>query len=216
MNGMDPGGLRHGDRIVFFGDSITDAGRVRSQPAHLGGGYALMTAAWIGAVCPELEIECRNRGIGGDRVRNLRARLDADALSAEPAILSILVGVNDTWRRFDAGEETSPEAFERDYRAILDRARARIPGIRLVLMEPFLLPVPPVTPAWREDLEPRIRVVRRLARETGARHIPLDDLFAAAAKRAEPAAWAADGVHPTPAGHALIARAWLAAMGVRG
>jgi lysophospholipase L1-like esterase len=151
--------------------------------------------------------------VGGDTARRLRERWEADALALEPTVVSVLVGINDTWRRYDAGRATPVEAYEEDYRAVLDATRDRL-GARLVLVEPFLVPVEEAQHAWREDLDPRIGVVRRLAAEYRATLVPADGLFAAACVRSEPAAWAHDGVHPTPAGHGLLAGAWLDAVGI--
>jgi acyl-CoA thioesterase-1 len=83
--------------------------------------------------------------------------------------------------------------------------------VRLVLLEPFLLPVKAEQAAWREDLDPKIAVVRKLAAEFGATFLPMDGSFAVAAAARPAAEWAADGVHPTLAGHALLARQWLQA-----
>ncbi|WP_175578554.1 SGNH/GDSL hydrolase family protein [Cellulomonas sp. FA1] len=208
--------LRSGDRVLLTGDSITDWGRDRDQPDSpwgLGHGYAGIVAALAGARRPDLGLTFLNRGIGGNTTRQLRERWTADALDLEPTVVSILVGVNDTWRRYDAGTPTSVDEYEEHYRAILDATRERLDA-RLVLIEPFLLPVPPVEHAWREDLDPRIHVVRRLAGEVGATLVPADGLFAAAAARTSPERWAFDGVHPTPAGHGLLAEAWLDAVGL--
>lgn len=203
--------IEEGALVLFQGDSITDAGRDRQNEGSLGQGYAMMAAAWISARYPERRLRFLNRGISGNRARDLRARWQADCLDLRPAWVSIMIGINDTWRRYDRGDPTSVEDYERDYRAILEQT-ART-GARLILLEPFVLPVPEDRVAWREDLDPRIAAVRRLAREFGARLVPLDGIFAEAATRREPAYWAADGVHPTLAGHGLIAWAWLHAVG---
>ena len=97
------------------------------------------------------------------------------------------------------------------YRTVLDRIQSET-GARIVMLEPFVLPVPEDRKAWREDLDPKIEVVRRLAAAYGAIFIPLDRIFADLAARTRPEIWAADGVHPTPAGHAVIAKAWLEAV----
>lgn len=130
----------------------------------------------------------------------------------KPTWVSIYIGINDTWRRFDSGEETTPEQFEASYRDLIERTQKSLDA-KLVLIEPFVLPVPEDRRTWRQDLDPKIHIVRELAREYGAPLVPLDGLFAAASVKAEPAYWAYDGVHPTPAGHALIADAWLKTMG---
>ena len=108
-------------------------------------------------------------------------------------------------------ENREVEDFEKGYRDILTRT-ANETNARLILCEPFVLPVPEDRKAWREDLDPKIHVVRQLAREFNAIYIPLDGIFAAASAKREPAFWAADGVHPTSAGHALIAMEWLKAI----
>jgi lysophospholipase L1-like esterase len=196
------------DRILFTGDSITDAGRVRENPDHLGFGYAAWTAAHLQARLAAPQLKIFNRGIGGNRMCDLLKRVEPDLLELKPTVVSILIGINDTWRRYDSKDATEAAAFERDYRALLEKI-ARHLKARVVLLEPFLLHVPEDRCAWREDLNPKIDAVRKLAVEFGAELLPLDGLFAQAATQAPAAYWAADGVHPTAAGHALIAETWL-------
>lgn len=200
-----------GDIVLFQGDSITDAGRNREDPTHLGSGYALLAASWFQALYPERRVSFLNRGIGGDRIRDLEVRWQEDCLDLRPTWLSLLIGINDTWRRYDRNDATSIEAFEAGYRSLLDRLLAR-QETRLILCEPFVLPVSPEREDWCEDLAPKIAVVRKLAREHHAVYVPFDGQFAQAAARREPAYWAADGVHPTYAGHALMAQTWLRAV----
>jgi len=204
--------IEEGDIVLFQGDSITDAGRDRRVADSLGAGYAMMTAGWFMASHPSMCVRFMNLGVSGDRVKDLQARWQADCLGLRPTVVSILVGINDVWRRYDSGDPTPVEAFRAGYRDLLTRTRAG-PDARIVLLEPFLLHAKPGQERWREDLDPKIEAVRGLAAETGAMLVPLDRLFAEACRHQPPAFWAADGVHPTPAGHALIARAWLEAMG---
>jgi lysophospholipase L1-like esterase len=203
--------ISEGATVLFQGDSITDADRARFYPDDLGRGYALMAAGWYGARYPERGVRFLNRGVSGDCAVDLLARWEEDCVALRPDVLSILVGINETWRAFDAGTPTPVDAFERTYRELLARARDARPAVRFILMEPFSLPVAPERAAWRADLDPKIQAVRGLAQEFGARLVPLDGLFAQACARREPTYWAEDGVHPTPAGHALIAQAWLRA-----
>ncbi|HEX7736977.1 MAG TPA: SGNH/GDSL hydrolase family protein [Ktedonobacteraceae bacterium] len=203
--------FQDGDVVLFQGDSITDAGRHRFDSEHLGSGYAQFAAAWFQALYPETGVRFLNRGIGGDRARDLVARWQEDCLELRPTWISILIGINDTWRRYDSGDATSVYAYEESYRQLLDGAQA-IHQVHLILCEPFVLPTPADREGWREDLDPKIAVVRKLAREYGALYVPFDGLFAQAATRRESAFWAADGVHPTAAGHALMAQAWLRAV----
>jgi len=200
--------------VLFQGDSITDAGRSRENDAALGGGYPNVIANWFSAMYPEKGVRFLNRGISGNRAKDLRARWTADCIDLKPSVVSIMIGINDTWRRFDRNEATAAEAYAEDYRQILARVRDEL-GATVVIIEPFVLPHPEDRKGWRIDLDPKIQAARELAREFNAIYIPLDGLLAAACVKAPPAFWAADGVHPTPAGHAFIAQAWLKAVGAR-
>jgi acyl-CoA thioesterase I len=197
--------------VLFQGDSITDCGRDRQNGADWGRGYAAMVAAWFSMLHGEKDVRFINRGISGNRAVDLRARWQADCLDLKPTWVSILIGVNDTWRRYDRNDPTPVEVYESAYRDILRQTKEKLRA-RLIILEPFLLHTPPDRATWREDLNPKIAVARRLAREFDAIFVPLDGLFAAATKRREPTFWLPDGVHPTPAGHALIAQAWLRAV----
>ncbi|WP_066581874.1 SGNH/GDSL hydrolase family protein [Cellulomonas timonensis] len=207
--------LNSGDRVLLTGDSITDWGRDRSDASSLGTGYAMVVASLAGARRPDLGLTFLNRGVGGDTSTMLRDRWQRDGLDLEPTVVSILIGINDTWRRFEGGgAPTSTDEYEDALRSILDSTREAL-GARIVLIEPFLTPVKPEQHAWRSDLDPRIAVVRRMAAEYRATLVPADGLFAAAAVRTSPEQWCFDGVHPTAAGHGLLAQAWLDAVGVR-
>jgi len=208
------GRIERGQTVLFQGDSITDAGRNRETDT-LGTGYAFIAAALFGSLFPELGVRFLNRGISGNRVTDLDERWQADCIALRPDWLSVYIGINDCWRRYDRKLIMSVESYEHTYRLILDRAREANPNLNLVLVEPFVLPVPEDRVRWREDLDPKIDAVRRIARDYCAAYVPLDGLFAAACTRRPPEFWAHDGVHPSPAGHALIARAWLDAIGVR-
>ena len=201
-----------GDIVLFQGDSITDAGRYRDDPAHMGYGYAMQAASWFHAWYPEIDVRFLNRGISGNRVVDLVARWQEDCLELRPSWISLLIGINETWRRYDSDDPTSTQDHAEAYRGLLERTIARL-NARLILCEPFVLPVPADREDWRADLDPKIAVVRRLAREYNALYVPFDGVFAQAATRREPAFWAADGVHPTDAGHALMAQTWLRTVG---
>ncbi|HUS59199.1 MAG TPA: SGNH/GDSL hydrolase family protein [Planctomycetota bacterium] len=197
--------------VLFQGDSITDAGRSRDDDSQLGGGYAMMIASWFSAMHPEKNVRFLNRGISGNRVKDLKARWKEDCLDLKPSWVSIFIGINDTWRRYDSNDPTSSEDYEAAYRNILKQITTHLDA-RIVVCEPFVLPVPDDRRGWRLDLDPKIDAARRLAREFEAIYVPLDGIFSAASAQREPAFWAGDGVHPSPAGHALIAQSWLRAV----
>jgi acyl-CoA thioesterase I len=194
--------------LVFIGDSITDAGR-REDADGLGRGWVRLVADELATRGDDRPIV--NTGISGDRVRDLRARWKRDALDHDPQLLTVYVGINDTWRRYDSDDPTTADAFETDYRFILERARQTV-GPRLILMEPFVAPVTSAQRKWgEEDLDDKRAVVHRLTDEFGATLVPLAQVMADAADQFGEAALASDGVHPTELGSTLIAGAWLAA-----
>ncbi|MFQ3578090.1 MAG: SGNH/GDSL hydrolase family protein [Verrucomicrobiia bacterium] len=197
-----------GQTILFQGDSITDGGRDRSDPLSRGHGYVFFVSSMLEARFPECGWVFLNRGISGDRVVDLAARWQEDCIDLNPSWVSLLIGINDCCRRFDANMETTVEEYENCYREILQRTVAETQA-RLILCEPFLIPYPPEVEGWRVDLDPKIQAVRRLAREFKALLVPFDGAFASAATRREPKFWAHDGVHPSAAGHALMADVWL-------
>lgn len=204
--------IHAGDTILFQGDSITDVGRDRAGDC-LGTGYAFIAASLFSALHPEMQVSFLNRGISGNRVGDLEARWREDCLELRPNVVSIMIGINDCWRRYSQDDPTSASSYYSGYRRLLTELKEHDPKTKLILLEPFVLPVLPEQREWREDLDPKIHAVRALAREFGAVYVPLDGLFAVACTKAEPAFWTSDGVHPTPAGHGLIARAWLEAVG---
>ena len=194
--------------VLFQGDSITDFGRDRNAFYNWGIGYAMITAAWFQALYPEKNVKFINRGISGDRAKDLQNRWKEDCLELKPDWVSILIGINDCWRRFDSNDPTTVEDYEWSYRDVLMQLKENTKA-RIILCEPFVLPVPEDRLEWREDLDPKIQVVRKLAMEFNALLVPLDGLFAEATAKQGPGFWAEDGVHPTNSGNALIAQAWL-------
>lgn len=201
--------IKPNDVVLFTGDSITDCGRNREDAANLGAGYAMLAAGQLQSQIASPDLKIYNRGISGNRVYDLEARLEPDLLALKPTILSILIGINDTWRRFDSNQVSATADFKASYQRILARVKQDLPETQIILLEPFLLPVPDDRKAWREDLDPKITAVRELAVEFGTEYIPFDGIFAEAATRAPANYWLPDGVHPSLAGHTLIADQWL-------
>ena len=198
-------------KILFQGDSITDAFRKPeeiNQAFQLGNGYVFLIAAQLAAEYPALPWQFLNRGISGHGVQALRKRWEPDALALAPDLLSLLIGVNDTIY-FQRGESTLGDAaFADHYRWLIDTMRQANPALKMVLMEPFLLPVGDVLPAWIAHLHNRQVFIRKYAEEVGAVFIPLQTIFTDACRRAPAAYWAFDGIHPTHAGFHLMAEAW--------
>ncbi|SHH52513.1 SGNH/GDSL hydrolase family protein [Clostridium grantii] len=203
--------------ILFQGDSVTDCGRLESSNG-LGFGYANMIAAWLTAQYPQKSFNFLNKGISGNRVIDLQNRWKEDCLDLNPSIVSILIGINDCWRKYDNNDATAADKFEATYKQLLTEVKEKT-NAKIIIMEPFLLPVieersdwSAGQSQWREDLDPKIHVARKLAREFEATFIPLDGIFAKASMALAMDKWAGDGVHPSQAGHALIAQEWIKAV----
>jgi lysophospholipase L1-like esterase len=203
--------------ILFQGDSNTDCGRNRdaaSTPNDLSGlgqGYAMMAAAELLSTRPADGLRVLNRGISGNRIVDLYARIQGDILNLKPDLLSILIGVNDTWhgKNPDWSNGVAIPKYERIYRDLLNEVREALPNVKFVLCEPFVLRCGVVRDDWVEEIDQRCAVVAELSKEFGAVLVPFQSMFDAAVKLAPPEYWAADGVHASAAGHLLMAKCWL-------
>lgn len=210
------GGPRPGV-VVFQGDSITDAGRSRehdsaNDPAALGSGYVGLIAREVLAKPANAEMRIFNRGVSGNRSLDLLVRWERDTLALAPDVVSILVGVNDTWHRhLPGGVGIKVPRYAAFYRMLIEDTLERRSNCRLVLCEPFALPGGQFRDEWMGELNERMAIVRGLAREFRATVVPFHQTFAEAMKRHPAADLAADGVHPTLLGHQLMAAAWRAA-----
>lgn len=207
--------LKKADRILFIGDSVTDAGRKRRCSRHLGNGYPKMVAGMLKALYPELKLTVLNRGISGNKVHDLEERWQKDCLKLNPDLVSILIGINDTWHRVGKpsfGNDEALQQFEARYRNILRQTKEQT-SAQIVIMEPFLLHYPITRKEWRPDLDLRRAIIERLAEEFAVDYIRLDSLLnEQAARVGEQTLTGKDGVHPTLAGHRIIAKAWVSAV----
>jgi len=202
--------------LLFQGDSITDCRRTRTdstgEPAiGLGDGYVSMIAPRLWLEQPEKDWRIFNRGISGNRVVDLYARWKIDCLNLKPGLLSILIGVNDTWHRFERNNGVEVPRYEEFYRRILQWTRQELPQTQFILLEPFVLPFGVVEPDWVTEIDQRRAVVTKLAKDFDAVFVPLQETFREKCSLAPQEYWLIDGVHPTPAGHQLITEAWMQA-----
>lgn len=207
--------LQRNDRILFQGDSITHAYRVQDpgEPHDcylLGAGYAGRVAGDLRAARPEMGLRFFNRGVCGEGVAELAKRWTIDTLCLEPDVLSLLVGINDC----SPQKQQTPEQFEAAYRGLIDETRSALPAVRLILLEPFALQYGAHGADAQESLTARQSIVRTIAAEVGATFVPLQEVFdkAVADHDAPPTHWTLDGIHPSSAGHVLIAEAWKGAV----
>lgn len=204
--------FERGQKVVFIGDSITDCGR-RDASAPYGHGYVSLVRSFVIGRYPELDLTFENRGIGGDTVRHLDARWDADVMAERPDWLSVKIGINDVWRSFDSAGQgaVSIDEYESTYRRLLQTAVERT-GCRLIVAEPYVIEADPADP-MRAQMDRYGLVARRLAAEFGAVNVQTQAAFDRALQTTVPGDWADDRVHPNLAGHAVIAQAFLRAIG---
>ena len=199
-------------KLLFQGDSITDAKRDKRNYHDMGTGYPKYAVELIKEAFPDSNIEFINQGISGNRTCQLFDRLYPDAIAFEPDVISILIGINDIWHRHGAGRiETTDAQIETNYRAILTRLKKQT-NAKIVMLAPFLLDNEEKE-AWRPEVGELLSIVRALADEFADAYIPLDQLFAEAFKtQPEPQYYSADGVHPNENGARFIGKHYFEAI----
>ena len=206
--------------ILFQGDSITDCGRNALSTHFTGYGYANLVCGALGAQEP-YQYTFYNRGISGNRVVDVYARIKEDIINLKPDYMSLLIGVNDVWHEYSYQNGVDAEKFEMIYNMLLDEIRAALPNIKIMLLEPFTLPgsasenTPETPDRWeyfRKEVDLRRAAVKRVAEKQGLLFVPLQELFNKVnADAPTNDYWLKDGVHPSPAGHELIKQEWLKA-----
>ena len=205
--------------ILFQGDSITDVSRNRENDDYAGHGYPTLVKARLGYDAPG-RYDFLNRGISGNRVVDLYARIKLDIINLKPAYLSILIGVNDVWHELSRQNGVDAEKFRRVYDMLLTEVEEALPDIRLLILEPFVLPgtatadteeAPHRLKTFEQEVAKRAAAAREVADKHHACFVPLQHRFDEAAQGMEPSYWLLDGVHPSAMGHELIARAWMEA-----
>ncbi len=205
--------------ILFQGDSITDAGRNNNWGHNHGFGYATMVAGELSLQEP-YTYSFINKGVSGNRIVDLYARIKKDIINLKPDYVSILLGINDVWHEVENQNGVDAEKFEMVYSLLIQEIKAALPEIKIMILEPFTLPGPVTDPAdhperytyIRKETELRAAAAKRVAEKYGLLFVPLqkqfDELYTGSTV---PAYWLWDGVHPTAGGHTLIKHAWLKA-----
>lgn len=206
-------------RILFQGDSITDCGRNRNDLWHMGAGYANLVKATLGYECPG-EYEFMNHGISGDRIVDVYARIKAGFTNYKPDYASIYIGVNDVWHEIAYQNGVDTAKFEKLYEMLIDEVQAACPGIKLMIIAPFVLEgyntcnteeKPDRLGQFRTGVAEKAAVARKMAEKYNLPFVELQPAFDAALEKAPADYWAYDGVHPTTCGHEIIKRLWLEA-----
>lgn len=193
-------------KFVFQGDSITDAGRDRDNIASFGVGYPNLVASELMFKYPG-KYEFINEGISGDRIVDLYARIKQDLINHRPDCLSILIGVNDVWHELNEKNGVAAPKFETIYSMLIEEVKEALPDIKIFILEPFVLKGSGTERYFDEflaDVKLHAQAAKNVAEKYNLIFIPLQEVFDEASKLMPPTYWAADGVHPTSAGHALI------------
>jgi len=189
---------------LFIGDSVTDCGRDIEPP--YGDGYVYEIAS-----TGILDGSIINVGTSGHRLIDLEKRWQFDVLDHQPTLVSIAIGINDMWRRYDDNDPTSTQDFQDRYHQLLTQTKDSL-NPQFVLCEPFMLEVRDEMKSWREDLNPKIEIVHELAQEFSAILVPFDQYFTTLSKSISMSELAEDGIHPTVFGHQEMAKLWLSAV----
>lgn len=205
-------------KLVMIGDSITDCDRARPYGEGLfgaiGKGYVSLVDALLTAAYPESGIRIVNMGTSGNTVRDLKERWQTDVLDLKPDWLSIMIGINDVWRQYDLPAQTEQHVYIDEYEetleALVKLARPQLQG--LVLMTPFYIE-PNAADPMRRTMDQYGEVVKKLAFKYDARFVDTQAAFNRVLAHIYPGTLAWDRVHPNMAGHAVIARAFLQAIG---
>ena len=200
-------------KILFQGDSITDCARSRDNDSFLGGGYPLLIDGELGVTYPNEHLVI-NRGVSGDRIVDIYARMKKDIINLAPDVMSILVGVNDVWHERDVQNGVDGEKFFKVYSMLLEEVKEAFPNIKLIVLEPFVLlgAGSELRYEWfRKEVEVRAQKAKEVAEKYGAIFVPLQKEFDDLCKVAPATFWLGDGVHPTAHGHEVIKRQWLKA-----
>lgn len=195
-------------KFLFQGDSITDANREDDDRANfgLGTGYPLLVAADFlknrkGDFC------FFNRGVSGDRVTDIYARIKEDIINLKPDYMSILVGVNDVAHELTMQCGVDEEKYEKIYGMIIEEVKNAFPDIKIIILEPFVLNGTATQEKWSQfssEVKKRADAAKRVADKYDLSFVPLQNLFDDVSADGNTEYWSADGVHPTSAGHQII------------
>ena len=203
-------------RILFQGDSITDCGRVKERDLDVGKGYPHLLKSELGFSAPG-KYEFINKGINGNRIVDIYARIRNELINLKPDVLSILVGVNDVWHDFRANPNgVAADKYYKIYDMLIEEIKAELPDIKIIILEPFVLKVEGTeTETYWDRFDPEVREHAEMAKKIAEKHslafVPLQAGFDELCKSAPAEYWLLDGVHPTPMGHEFIKNEWIKA-----
>ena len=200
------------DRIVFIGDSITDAGSMGAvtEGISLGSGYVRMIENLLLSAYPELNLRITNSCINGHTSRHLVRRWQTDLLDLNPQWVSICIGVNDVWRQFDCPampeEWVLPDEYEANMVKMIESIKDKVKGI--FILSPFYME-PLAQDRMRARMDEYTAICERLAEKYGCIFVNLQSMFNDYFEHKATTFIASDRVHPNQIGSTLIAREFL-------
>ncbi len=199
-----------GMTMLFQGDSVTDTGRNRDLSEgfeSMGDGYPKVFHQLYNTLFPGNKVNFVNRGISGNRTNHLLERYEEDFKNVKPDVISIMIGINNTWRNFDGGDDyCSAQRFEEEYEELLAKIKADMPDTKIMIIEQFALTAHPDRNTWQEDLDAKRDATRKLAFKYADWFVPMYDIITEASENDfDLYELSPDGVHPGDTGHSLIA-----------
>ena len=189
-------------KIIFFGDSITDCGRDRSNAKSLGNGYVKILSDKLHPLYPDADIELINNGVSGDEVGDLLARVQKDVIEYKPDAVVMMIGINNTIHKFKNGKELDLLQFRKDLTELICKLKAE--GIVVIFLEPFLLPAPD-TMIMRELFNKELEIINDVCLKLCDEFVAYDEMLNGLAVTIPYTDYSIDGIHPTYLGSMLIA-----------
>ena len=201
--------------VLFQGDSITDAGRSRENDVAIGAGYPAFVSGIMGYQQPG-KYAFINRGISGNRITDLIARVKYDIINLAPDVMSILIGINDCWHEFNCQNGVSAERFEMYYNLLIEEVKEALPDIKIMILEPFVMRgvgvgTEPYFDEFDKEVKLRAEKAKAISEKYNLTYIPLQEGLDKLSENIDPSYWTSDGVHPTPMGHEYIKNEWIKA-----
>ncbi|MBR6719573.1 MAG: SGNH/GDSL hydrolase family protein [Clostridia bacterium] len=199
--------------ILFQGDSITDCGRARDRDTFRGVGYPALVTAKLNYEYPG-EYHVINRGVSGNRIVDLYARVKKDIINLAPDYMSILIGLNDVWHEVDEKNGVDAEKFEKIYDMLITEIKEALPDLKIIIMAPYVTKGSATEATWdyfSGEVAKREKAAERIAKKHNLKFVTTQDKFDEMLKKHPEPYWTQEGVHPTEAGHALLAGLWLSA-----
>jgi lysophospholipase L1-like esterase len=212
--------IQPNSKLVIIGDSITDCERARPIGEGLfdalGNGYVSLLDSLLTARYPAHHIRVVNMGISGNTIRDLQSRWQTDVVELKPDWLTVFIGINDVWRHFHSPNQPEWHVPLDEYTQTLDELLQVIrPSLKgLILMTPYFIEPNKIEP-MRKMMGQYGEVVRQLAEKHQALLVDTQAAFDAILTDLHPMALAWDRVHPTRAGHMVLAHSFLQTIGYK-